>query len=257
MLIEIAMIYQCPKCSAKFQSDYTGVVECPNCHEHVAVRAVSRGCEWDMSRGNILHAFFQTVKMALFDPISFFSSVAGGSGWQRPWWFAVITTAFVFVVSFMYQAGFSFLGGAMDFSGFKFPMFLISGPINFFLGIVAAIFVIPVVTTVGLLIQAGIYHLCLMIVGAANKNFENTFRVVCYATAPQLLQIAPLLGAFVSAAWQLALNIIGIKVAHNTSYTKSLLAVFLPTIICCGMILMLLAAAAGGVAAAFIHKGTW
>ena len=40
----------------------------------------------------------------------------------------------------------------------------------------------PLLLILGLFIGSGILHLCLMMVGGANRSFETTFRVLCFAS---------------------------------------------------------------------------
>ena len=54
----------------------------------------------------------------------------------------------------------------------------------------------------------------------------------------------------VSWIWQIVLDVIGLKEAHETTYGKSALAVFLPTIVCCGFFILFFTMIAGSIVGA-------
>jgi phage FluMu protein Com len=108
---------------------------------------------------------------------------------------------------------------------------------------------------ISIFITAGIYHLCLMMVGGAKQQFETTFRVVAYvqgAITPigMLLGLIPYLGGLIQAIWVIVLVIIGLARAHEIPTGKSALAVLLPVGVCFVLMmgfvaLMILGAVAG------------
>jgi len=254
------MIYTCPLCRSKFEARAGGLYRCPTCDGEVRVGPVaSPGTAWDLeSRGRWFEAFFDVVKAAATDPIRFFERVAAGRGWLRPWALALIISALVFMVSAAYQMGFQALAAGSELGGIADPVeslaFLTVFPIS--AGVLAALGVIgvPIGTTVALIVQAGIFHLCLMLLGAAKREFVATFRVSCYCMIPQLAQFVPIMGGPIAWMWQTALAIIGLKVVHRTSYGRSAVAVFLPMLLCCGGIMLIGIAAAGWIFAAMMAK---
>ena len=99
---------------------------------------------------------------------------------------------------------------------------------------IAVLFLAPIFVVIGVFIGAAILHLMLMIVGGANKGFEATVRVICYALTAQLAGIIPFCGGIVSLVWSIILYVIGLATAHKTTQGKALLAVLLPVVLCCG-----------------------
>jgi hypothetical protein len=217
-----------------------------------------RGTAWDEERrGGWAGAFVETVKGSIVDPIPFFEGVGRGSGWLRPWAFALVVSAIAFLVSAAYQLGFQALATGFDLSGSIGDPLAAAAALSMFplsVGALAAIAAIgvPVGTTAAILIQAGVYHLCLMALGAARREFAATFRVACYSMGPQVFQLIPLFGGPLAWGWQTVLAVIGLKVVHRTTYSRSAAAVFLPLMLCCGAILLVFAAVAGWAFAALL-----
>ena len=92
----------------------------------------------------------------------------------------------------------------------------------------------PVSVLVGIFINAGILHLCLMILKLGKKRFESTFRVVCYSQSIQVLMLIPIFGWFVAPVWQIVVTIIGLREVNTTTTGKAALAFFMPMIAMCG-----------------------
>jgi hypothetical protein len=92
------------------------------------------------------------------------------------------------------------------------------------------IFFYPFFVVAGQFIGAGITHLCLLLVGGANRSFETTFRVSCYSSgAASVFNLLPALGPVLVFVWGgLIVQIIGLSAAHRTSIPRVIFAVFLP-----------------------------
>lgn len=247
------MIYRCPLCKSEFKAAGGGVFVCPACHERVRI-GPSEGTAIDReSRGKWVDAGWAVVKMSIVDPVGHFDRVGAGSGWLRPWLFALVISAIVFTIAAAYQLGFQMLAASVEVAAeIANPLAMISVPFSAVFLVSFAIIGVPVGTTIALILQAAVYHLCLMILGAARRSLVDSFRVVCYSVGPQLFQIVPILGGFVAWMWQLVLQIIGMKVVHRTSYGRSTVAVLLPMLLCCGVILVIGVAVAGWVFAAAV-----
>lgn len=214
---------------------------------------------WDTPRpGAAVRSMYDTIKVSLTDPVSFFEAVARGEGALRPWIYAIIISVVVFACAASYQAGFAALQFGTDIANeikrAIFPTTLLTGPLFVVFFLAFAAIGMPILTTITMLVQAALLHLGLMILGAAKRDFSATWRTVCYSAGPQVIQIIPLLGSLVAGLWVVVLNIIGLKVVHETTYAKSTVAVFLPLIVCCGVILLVMTTVAGGIFAALVTK---
>jgi len=245
------MIYRCPLCNSEFRAAGGGVFVCPSCHQNVRV-SPSPGTDVDSEpRSKWLDAGWAVVKMSIVDPVGHFERVGAGSGWLRPWLFALVISAIVFLIAAAYQLGFQMLAAGVEVAAdIANPFAMMTVPFSAVFLVSFAIIGVPVGTTIVLVVQAAVYHLCLMMLGAARRSLVDSFRVVCYSVGPQLFQIVPVLGGFVAWAWQMVLTIIGMKVIHRTSYGRSAVAVLLPMLLCCGVILVIGVAAAGWIFAA-------
>lgn len=216
------------------------------------------GTAWDVATNdNWMTSFFETMKRSLLKPVSFFSDVAEGQGLLKPWLYAIIIYAVVFVIAASYKMGFTALSSRAEIEVYKSGLFLFATTSipQMLLGIAfCTVTVLPVVATAGLFVSAGVCHICLSLVGGAKKSYETTFRVICYSAAPQIFQLVPFLGFLAAGVWNSFLAIVGLKVAHETTYGKSALAVFLPVIVCCGGFLFVVVSLAGGITAGIIKS---
>lgn len=242
-------VFRCPHCNEQFQSENEGVVQCPNCDAEVRVSDPPLdGAPWDRGEGNWANAYIATIKLAFTRPTYFFTSVARAGNMGKPFVFALVNATIVAIIVAAYQIGFqTFLAGAQIAASLESLTAAMTGPVATLVGVLIMLLVVPLLTCVGIFISSGIYHLCLMLLGGATRPFVHTFRVVCYSTGPQLLQIVPLAGGMIAGVWQLVLTIMGLKTVHETTYGKVVIAVFLPMLLCCGFLVMFFAVIAGGV----------
>lgn len=250
--------YKCPHCDSQFRAEGTGKFVCPTCGKEVAVKRTV-DVPWDAeTKGAAVKAMYDTVKNSLTEPVAFFEAVAKGEGIFKPWLYAVIICMIVFAAAASYQAGFAALQVGTEIAdaikSALLPTTMLSGSLFLLFLFAFAIAGMPVLTTVGLIIEVALLHLGLMILGAAKKDVWATWRTACYSTGPQVIQLIPIIGGMVAGLWVVALNIIGLKVVHETTYARSAIAVFLPLMVCCGLILLVLTTVAGGVFAALMTK---
>jgi hypothetical protein len=83
-------------------------------------------------------------------------------------------------------------------------------------------------------VYAGVFHLCLMLVGGARRPYETTYRVICYGgAAVASLNLIPILGTLVSSPWTAVAWMIGLARAHETDLWRAIMAVMIPFVVCC------------------------
>lgn len=81
------------------------------------------------------------------------------------------------------------------------------------------------------LIQAGIMHVCLIMVGGEKNGYEATFRVCAYNMGVfGAFNAIPIFGPCVGFIWQIVATIIGLAEAHETSGGKAAAAYFIQLI---------------------------
>jgi len=181
------------------------------------------GPAWENpASGNAVERAWTTIREAATAPQEFFRALRLEGGLTQPLIFYAGLAYIAVLVSSLLEAPIRLaMGGGMGDAVF---------------GLVWAIFLGPLLLPLGAFVSAGMTHLCLMMLGGANKPFEATFRVVCYgygAVAPA--QAVPFFGVWVASVWGLVLEILGISAAHGISGGKATAAVLLPLAICCGI----------------------
>jgi hypothetical protein len=189
------------------------------------------------------NAFIETLAMVLTKPDQAFRTMKTEGGLAEPLIYALIGGCVGGIVSLLLSLGLQSMG---LFAGQRDTFAALAG---IGVGSIALIVLVPVFIVIGLFIGAAVVHLCLMIVGGANKSFETTFRVLAFShdsTGP--LQIIPVCGGLISGVWALVVNCIGLARAHETTTGRAVLAVLLPFIVCCGTGILLLIMF-GGIAA--------
>lgn len=186
------------------------------------------GLPWDRRQElGFFPAFFETLKLVLFNPTIAFTKMKPEGGMTEPLIYAVFGGS----VGFVFYLLFSIF---MSSFGFMSDRNALAGLLGLGFGTIFILIFMPVLIALGLFVGAGILHLCLMLVGGAKRSFETTFRVLAYtigSTYP--LMIVPICGGAISGIWALVVEIIGLARAHETSTGKAALAVFLPLIVCC------------------------
>jgi hypothetical protein len=188
------------------------------------------GLPWDerQARG-FFNAFVETLVMVLTKPDATFRAMKIEGGLVEPLIYALIGGWLGGVVAFLFSLGFKSAG---LFGNRNNALGMLTG---MGIGSIAFIILLPVMIVIGLFIGAAIVHLCLMIVGGANKTFEATFRVLAFSqgsTGP--LQMIPVCGGLIAGVWGLVVTCIGLARAHETGTERAVFAVLLPLVVCCG-----------------------
>jgi len=183
--------------------------------------------------------FFQglilTARGSVFSPAEFFSRMPLRRGLLNPLTYGLILETVGNMAGYL--------------SGFLvenplFPQAHLTGSLMMIVGVL-----IPVIAGLWLILWALLLHVSLFLVGGANEDFEASFRIVAYSSAPDLLNAVPVVGSFIALVWKLSILIPGVREVHCISTAKATAAVFLPLVCCCGVLVggvMLVSIAAGG-----------
>ncbi len=196
-------------------------------------------------------AAWETIKAVLTNPVDTFARMKREGGLGTSLFYNMLVGSIGGIVGLIYQLVFNLgMGSSQDEMAANLP----PGLAPFFTGsfiTVAFAILLPVLIAIGAFIYSGILHLSLMICGGAKQPFETTFRVYNYASGSAgALQLIPVCGAMVSGIWALVAMCIGIAKAHEISTGRAVLAVLLPTVVCCIGIIAICVAFAGAAYAA-------
>ncbi len=206
------------------------------------------GLPWEhrQQRG-FFNGFIETLAMVLTKPDLAFRTMKTEGGVAEPLIYALVGGCVGGIASLLFSLGLRSMG---LFAGQRDAFSALAG---LGIGTIAVIVLVPVFIVVALFIGAAIVHLCLMLVGGANKSFETTFRVLAFSQGSTgLLQIIPVCGGLIAAVWALVVNCIGLARSHEISTGRAVLAVLLPLVVCCGAGILLLIMF-GGIAALSQH----
>jgi hypothetical protein len=184
----------------------------------------------DMASLGFFTALFRTMKEVLLAPTEFFRKMPVSKGIPSPLFYGVILGFVGALIAILLQV--TLFGSMGSFPG-KEGMEGMERGIHLFQTafiIIYAIF-LPLLIAVGLFIMSGIFHLCLLIVGAGKRGFEATFRVVAYTSSTQVFGIVPFVGPFIYFVYTLVVYVIGFRETHRTTTGRALIAVLLPVIV--------------------------
>jgi hypothetical protein len=204
----------------------------------IPIEAPTGSTPWeDMASLGFFTAFFRTMKQVLFSPTEFFRNMPLSKGMGSPLLYGVIISFFGTTIGLLEQFALSgFMGSSSQVEGMA--------GVNFFQTAFLLIyaFFLPIMIAVGLFIGSGIFHICLLIVGAGKRGFEATFRVLSYASSSQAFALVPFVGGFIIVIYNLVLWTIGFRESHQTTTGRAFIAVLLPVIIISFLIGLLIVA---------------
>jgi len=203
------------------------------------------GPAWEeRERRGFFAALSQTIGDVLLRPTQTFASLKQTGGLANPLLYFVLVSSSMFAVSAFYQIAMTTVNPALFAP--KIPHATGS---SFTVALIGSVLLSPALYVVSAFISSGITHLCLKLLGGANRPFETTFRVICYAQASAaVLNVIPVCGSLIGVIWGAYAIIIGLKEAQNTEGWRATLAITLPGLFCCGLLLVLGAAAGLGIA---------
>jgi hypothetical protein len=193
----------------------------------------------DRERLGFFPAISRTVSSVLMRPAETFAAMKKTGGFADPLLYFVLLSSVMFAVSALYQLAVTSLNPASLPPGFPH-----TSKGAFSVVLIGSILLSPALYVLSAFISSGITHLFLKLLGGANRPFETTFRVICYAQASAaVFNLLPLCGGLIAIIWAAYSIIIGLREAQQTTGWKATLAITLPGLLCCGALLLLGAAA--------------
>lgn len=210
------------------------------------------GPAWeDRESIGLFQAITQTVSAVLMRPAETFATMRHSGGLAQPLLYFVLLSTCTFAIAVLYQIAASQFNPALlgsSLSGAAKGAYPVAA--------VGTILISPALYVVSAFLSSGVTHLCLMLLGGANRPYETTFRVICYAQASaSVFNLLPLCGGLIALFWGAYVIIIGLREGQGISGGKATLALTLPGLACC-LILLLLGTAAGiGLSEFYNHTG--
>jgi hypothetical protein len=174
----------------------------------------------DQENQGFLEGLLLTVRQSLFAPGAFFSRMPTAGGLLNPLLYGLLLETLGTIAGYAW-------GLALDHPLLSYGQ--LTGSAAVVIGLM-----IPFIVVVRLLLWAGLLHASLRLLQGATKEFEATFRVVCYSCGPQLCNAVPLIGGVAAMFWTLYISVVGLREVHRTTSWRAMAAVFLPFFLCCG-----------------------
>ncbi len=176
-----------------------------------AMQADETGPAWEeRERLGFFSALSQTIGDVLLRPIQTFATMKQTGGLANPLLYFVLVSSAMFAVSAFYQIAMTTMNPALFAPKIPHATSLPTGS-SFSVALIGSVLLSPALYVVSAFISSGITHLCLKLLGGANRPFETTFRVICYAQASAaVLNIIPVCGSLVCVIWGAYAIIIGL-----------------------------------------------
>ena len=198
-------------------------------------------------RLGLFAALVETTKRILGEPVGFFRSMPTSGGFGAPLLYAVIIGWIGVLAAGFYSALFqSIVGTGMGSFGDRPEIAEALAFAQSWVGFLVQAVFAPVGIVIGVFLAAGVFHVALLVLGAARRDFEATLRVVSYGQAPAVVMLVPFCGSFIAWIWSLVLYVIGIAEAHGIGRGQAAAAVLLPIVLlccCCGVLVVVFAGA--------------
>jgi hypothetical protein len=163
-----------------------------------------------------ISSLFATAGRVLSHPRRFFEGLDPEGSFLTPTAFAIGGyIVYAVLAGFSYTAAFALIE--------QHP-FTLTAALGAMVGNLAAV---PFVLVLAPLFGA-VTHLCVrLFAGGQHAGFRATYRVMAYASAPDLVGWVPGVGLVVDVVWAVVLGTIGLRVMHHTSTRRALLVVVL------------------------------
>ena len=193
--------------------------------------AEATGLPWEnREQLGLVNALVATIGMVITRPAEAFTVMKREGSLGD----ALLYTIILGVIGLVASFGFTVVLPGIGFGAGRFGDVLGLGASTAFL------LFAPIAMVLGIFIFGGITHLCLMLFGGANRSFETTLRVFCYAGgSANIFLLVPFCGSTITWIATLVLDCIGLARAHETDAWKPVAAVLLPFVVCCGGAMLL------------------
>lgn len=192
-------------------------------------------CPWeDLDNLGFVQGILATLQQSLFSPAAFFARVPRQGGLLNPFLYGLFIGSLGATGSFLASL-------VVDNPLLSYGK--VGGELSIAVGLL-----IPFFVAAGIAIEAVLLHLAVFLIGGVKQPFEGTFRVVSYTSGPDLFNCVPYIGWLIAMIWKFYITVVGIREVHELSTGRSVVAVLLPLIVCCGLLTgtLILAMLVGG-----------
>jgi hypothetical protein len=203
------------------------------------VEGEENGPAWEQRQElGLFKALTQTWKEILFNPTVSFAHMKSSGGFTAPFLFnltMVLISAFFSLIYQLLLAGmFAAAAGSMRNES------------NYMAGLSAGtsvlwVLVYSVIILASTFLNAGTTHLCLALFKGTTKNYEATYRVMCYSYSAWVFSLVPCGGGLVAVIWALVSSIIGLSKVHKTESWRAAVGVLLPYFVCFALVAVCIA----------------
>jgi hypothetical protein len=177
----------------------------------------------------------ETTRRVLLEPTAFFRQMPVTGGLGSPLLYALIAGWIGLAAAAFYEAVWSSIVGRgwMPFGPEGGRLIELVDWLGGWTAFGAQVVFGGIVVVVMTFVAAAVFHLMLLLLGGARREFEATFRVVCFSHATSLLLLIPFCGLLITVVWRIVVYVIGLAEAHQISHGKATVAVLLPFVIVC------------------------
>ncbi len=204
----------CPECGQEFQAT-----------ENVPIIYIP----WeDRKRLGWFRGLWETAWTSLIAPQTFFRRMPIAGGWLSPLTYVAIVGGLALAVRAVMASVFPGTGPAPELAPEQ----------------IAAVrrvqMLLPLLAPAGALLFtvtfASVVHLMVLLLKGVEPRLQTTARVICYASAAQLLVVLPVVGVVLGGLWLIVLTVVGLREVQELSTGKAILAATAPLL----LLLMLL-----------------
>lgn len=247
--------FRCPHCKQRLrvpEGSHGKHARCVKCQMAMRIPAASRvGLPWEQPRVSRLRAFLETAQLVSFRPSRAFAMMQQTGGMGGP----MLYSGLGLFLGMTAAAGWeTLLMRIVPTTNYFSPEELATIKSNILLGMIGFILVgVPIMATIGNLINGGILHICLLLCGGSKHPFATSLRISCFVQSSLMWLCLIPGGSLFIGVWSLAASIIAVRHAHEVPMARAVLTVALPMIalmvlslivliICCASLLAMIPA---------------
>ena len=193
------------------------------------------GLPWDdRAELGLFRAFWDTMKLVLFEPQRAFAQMRLEEDYKGSLWFLILPGIASALISLVFLLPMLLIFVPLMAANQNAPE--MGGAMLLFFGIMVAIVLLtPVLIVLYAFLFSGLWHLLLLVWPGPRRGFAVTFKVYCFAVGATMLPACIPCVGIVAAVWMYVVAIFGLMTAHGTTGWRAALAVLWPVILCgCG-----------------------